>query len=79
MKFLFAQPAKKRFAWELHTVINSLSKLGVDKKDIILLFAKEDDSVLMEFNDSCDEDSGRGLLDVFKREYYSFCLLFMQR
>lgn len=51
MKFLFAQPAKKRFAWELHTVINSLSKLGVDKKDIILLFAKEDDSVLMEFND----------------------------
>ncbi|MFK5277537.1 hypothetical protein ACI3RH_12475 [Lactococcus lactis] len=45
MKFLFAQPAKKRFAWELHTVINSLSKLGVDKKDIILLFAKEDDSV----------------------------------
>lgn len=51
MKFLFAQPAKKRFAWELHTVINSLSKLGVDKKDIILLFAKEDDSVLIKFND----------------------------
>ena len=51
MKFLFAQPAKKRFAWELHTVIKSLVDLGVDKEDIILLFAKEDESVLKEFSE----------------------------
>lgn len=41
MKFLFAQPAKKRFAWELHTVINSLSKLGVDKKTLSFYLLKK--------------------------------------
>lgn len=51
MKFLFAQPAKKRFAWELKTVIKSLTDLGVEKGDIVLLFAKEDDSVVEEFSE----------------------------
>ncbi|ARE11623.1 prophage pi2 protein 34 [Lactococcus lactis subsp. lactis] len=50
MKFLFVQPAKKRFAWELHTVIKSLSKFGVDKKDIILLFAKAVKEALYDSN-----------------------------
>lgn len=45
MKFIFAQPAKKRFAWELKTAIKSLIDLGVKKNDIVLLFAKEDDAV----------------------------------
>ena len=51
MKFLFAQPAKKRFAWELKTAIKSLTDLGVDKKDIVLLFAKEDDAVVEDFSE----------------------------
>ncbi len=53
MKFLFAQPAKKRFVWELRTAIKSLVDLGVEKKDIVLLFAQEDDSVVQEFS-ACD-------------------------
>jgi hypothetical protein len=51
MKFLFAQPAKKRFAWELKTALKSLIDLGVNKEDIVLLFAQEDDSVQQEFGD----------------------------
>lgn len=51
MKFIFAQPAKERFAWELRTVIKSLTDLGVKKKDIVLLFAKENDAVVEEFSD----------------------------
>lgn len=51
MKFIFAQPAKKRFAWELKTAIKSLTNLGVKKSDIVLLFAKEDDSVCETFFD----------------------------
>lgn len=53
MKFIFAQPAKKRFAWELKTAIKSLTDLGVKKSDIVLLFAKEDDSVCETFLE-CD-------------------------
>lgn len=49
MKFIFAQPAKKRFEWELKTAIKSLTDLGVKKNDIVLLFAKEDDSVCETF------------------------------
>lgn len=51
MKYLFAQPAKKRFAWELRTAIKSLTDLGVKKSDIVLLFAEEDQSVLNDFSD----------------------------
>lgn len=51
MKYLFAQPAKKRFAWELRTAIKSLLDLGVKKSDIVLLFAKEDGAVVAEFSD----------------------------
>lgn len=51
MKYLFAQPAKKRFAWELRTAIKSLTDLGVKKSDIVLLFAEEDQSVVNEFSD----------------------------
>lgn len=53
MKFIFAQPAKKRFEWELKTAIKSLTDLGVKKSDIVLLFAKEDDSVCETFFE-CD-------------------------
>lgn len=53
MKFIFAQPAKKRFEWELKTAIKSLTDLGVKKSDIVLLFAKEDDSVCEIFFE-CD-------------------------
>ncbi|NHI70442.1 hypothetical protein [Lactococcus garvieae] len=53
MKFVFAQPAKKRFAWELRTAITSLVDLGVAKSDIVLLFSKEDDSVPEMFTE-CD-------------------------
>lgn len=53
MKFIFAQPAKKRFAWELKTAIKSLTDLGVKKSDIVLLFSKEDDSVYETFFE-CD-------------------------
>lgn len=53
MKFIFAQPAKKRFAWELKTAIKSLTDLGVKKNDIVLLFSKEDDSVCEIFLE-CD-------------------------
>ncbi|MCI3861076.1 hypothetical protein V6B05_07365 [Lactococcus garvieae] len=51
MKYLFAQPAKKRFAWELRTAIKSLTDLGVKKSDIVLLFAEEDQSVVNDFSD----------------------------
>ncbi|MDG6126449.1 hypothetical protein [Lactococcus formosensis] len=51
MKFLFAQPAKKRFSWELKTAIKSLVDLGVKAEDIVLLFAQEDDTVIEEFQD----------------------------
>lgn len=51
MKYLFAQPAKKRFAWELRTAIKSLEDLGVKKTDIVLLFAEEDQSVVNDFSD----------------------------
>ncbi|WP_019299174.1 hypothetical protein [Lactococcus garvieae] len=51
MKFLFAQPAKKRFSWELKTAIKSLVDLGVKAEDIVLLFAQEDDTVIDEFQD----------------------------
>lgn len=53
MKFIFAQPAKKRFEWELKTAIKSLTDLGVKKSDIVLLFSKEDDSVCETFFE-CD-------------------------
>lgn len=53
MKFIFSQPAKKRFEWELKTAIKSLADLGVKKSDIVLLFAKEDDSVCETFFE-CD-------------------------
>lgn len=53
MKFIFAQPAKKRFEWELKTAIKSLTDLGVKKSDIVLLFSKEDDSVCETFIE-CD-------------------------
>lgn len=53
MKFIFSQPAKKRFEWELKTAIKSLTDLGVKKSDIVLLFAKEDDSVCETFFE-CD-------------------------
>lgn len=71
MKFLFAQPAKKRFAWELRTAIKSLVDLGVKKKDIVLLFAQEDDTVAQEFSDYdvhtyCDERYDKSYIPSIK-------------
>lgn len=50
MKYLFAQPAIKRFSWELRTAIKSLTDLGVKNDDIVILFSKDDDSVVEEFS-----------------------------
>lgn len=45
MKYILCQPAIKRFEWELEVCITRLKKLGI--QDIVLLFAKWDDSVPM--------------------------------
>lgn len=66
MKFLFAQPAKKRFAWELRTAIKSLVDLGVEKKDIVLLFAQEDSTVVEEFH---EYDTHEYLDERFDKSY----------
>ena len=66
MKFLFAQPAKKRFAWELKTAIKSLTDLGVNKKDIVLLFSKEDESVVQTFQ---EYDTHTYVDDRFDKNY----------
>lgn len=51
MKFLFAQPAKQRFAWELKTAVLSLEEQGVAKSDIVILFAKEDTETVEMFKE----------------------------
>lgn len=43
MKFILAQPAIKRFKWELDVCLTNLRSLGV--KDIVLLFSKFDASI----------------------------------
>lgn len=44
MKYIMAQPAILRFEWETKAAVYALKKLGVAKKDIILLFSYVDDS-----------------------------------
>jgi len=50
MKFILCQPAIKRFEWELEVVITNLKNLGA--KEIVLLFAKWDDSIPKYFKDN---------------------------
>lgn len=50
MKFIFAQPSIRRFEWELATVCKSLLDLGVQKSDIVLLFADDTDKIEEHFD-----------------------------
>lgn len=45
MKYILAQPANERFKWEVQTCVYSLTKLGVKRNEIVLLFTKEDEAV----------------------------------
>ncbi|WP_208422102.1 hypothetical protein [Latilactobacillus fragifolii] len=49
MKYVFAQPAKERFSWELKTAIYSLKELGVPDADIVVLFAEDNEAVANAF------------------------------
>lgn len=51
MKYIYVQPSIERFSWELKTSIYSLKKLGVDNKDIVILFTRDNPKVVSEFND----------------------------
>ncbi|AKG74362.1 hypothetical protein [Salinicoccus halodurans] len=52
MKFIFCQPAIKRFEWELEVTITNLKALGIDR--IVLLFAKWDDAIPLYLKDKYD-------------------------
>lgn len=45
MKYIMAQPAVKRFEWEIQVCVHSLIKAGVKREDIIILFSKHNDEV----------------------------------
>ena len=49
MKFIYCQPANKRFQWELEVSIHSLSKLGYT--DFVVLFGEDDPSVVQYIKD----------------------------
>lgn len=49
MKFIYCQPANKRFQWELEVSIHSLSKLGYT--DFVVLFGEDDQSVVQYIQD----------------------------